>query len=123
MDRTVTILPGTEKSLLCLSLTGVIQAGDFAEFFEKPLMAIIAEYNHYSLFLSYDENFEGWSEEAADLSFKCISSISPKARKAAYVNAPDYRHLLMKMVQPLTHLEVRYFDAGQEEEALNWLRD
>jgi hypothetical protein len=123
MKKTVTILPETEGSLLCLSLTGVIKPEDFAEFFEKPLQAIIAQYDHYSLFVVYDEAFEGWSEEAADLSFKCISAISPKARKAAYLNAPDYRHLLMKMVQPLTHLEVRYFDSGQEQEALNWLKD
>ena len=123
MNRTVTILPGTDKSLLCLSLTGVVQAGDFTEFFEAPLNAIIARYDQYSLLVVYDKAFEGWSEEAAELSFKCISAISPKARKAAYVNAPDSRHLLMKMVQPLTLLQVRYFETGEEEDALNWVRE
>lgn len=122
MKKTITILPETEADLLCLSFSGTITASDFTEFHEKPLLNIIEKYDHYNLCSIYEDDFEGWSEEAADLSFKCITKISPKARRAAYVNAPDSRRLLMKMVQPLTSLEVKYFDAGQSAEAITWVK-
>lgn len=123
MTKTITILPQSEGATLCLAFSGTITPEDFTEFHEKPLLEILKHHDHYNLCAVYNDDFEGWSEEAADLSFKCISLISPKARRAAYVNAPDSRRLLMKMVQPLTNLEVRYFDAGQEEEAFNWVKD
>jgi len=121
MKRTITILPETEGATLCLSFRGTITAEDFTEFHEKPLLKILESHDHYNLYVIYEDDFEGWSEDAAALSFKCISAISPKARKAAYVNAPDSRHLLMKIVQPLTHLQVRYFESGEEKEALDWI--
>lgn len=122
MKKSITILPETEGAVLCLSFAGTITSADFIEFHEKPLLDIISKYDHYSLCSIYEEDFEGWSEEAADLSFKCITKISPKARRAAYVNAPDSRRLLMKMVQPLTSLEVKYFDAAQKSEAIAWVK-
>ncbi|MDB5491019.1 MAG: hypothetical protein JWO78_868 [Micavibrio sp.] len=123
MSKTIIILPETEGPTLCVSLTGIIAAEDFSEFFEKPLREVLNRFDHYNLYAVYQEEFRGWSEEAADLSFKCISAVASKAKKAAYVNAPDSRRLLMKMVQPLTSAEVRYFDSGEESQALAWIRE
>lgn len=120
-EQTVHILPQTTRTTLCLSLHSVVTADDFSQFFEAPLLEIIKENGFYNLFVSYAKDFEGWSEEAADLSFKCISQCSPKAKKAAYVNPLDKRFLLMKTLQPIMTAEIRYFNLGEDQQALEWI--
>ena len=121
MKKTITILPETDATTLCLSMTGMVSAEDYMNFFDTPLRQMIDKNGFYNLFVSYT-NFEGWTPEAADLSFKCISTCGPKARKAAYVNPPDARMILMKTLQPILNAEVRYFNAGEDAEAIAWIK-
>jgi len=121
MTRTITILPETEKATLCLRLSDEITADDFVNFFDTPLKKIVADYDYYNLYIYYNPGFKGWTPEAADLSFKCISHFSPKARRLAYINAPDSRMLLMKMLEPIMQAEIHYFDEEEKEKALNWV--
>lgn len=121
MAQTITILPETSGSALCLNLTGVIDAPAFREYFEKPLCALLEKYGHYSLFINYDAGFVRWEEEAADLSFKNIAACSPKALRCAYVNPPESRIMLMKILDPMLTGEVRFFNADQKDEALSWI--
>lgn len=39
----------------------------------------------------------------------------------AYVNPPDSLHLLMAMLKPMLSCETRYFEDGQQDEALRWV--
>lgn len=119
--KTVEILPETSGAVLCLRLTGTVTAEDYLTFFDAPLKAIVDKYGHYSLYVDYDPGFEGWSPEAADLSFKCIAECGPKARRCAYVNPPQGRFLMMKLLDPLLTAEVRYFNENQKSEALSWV--
>ncbi|MBI2235266.1 MAG: STAS/SEC14 domain-containing protein [Micavibrio aeruginosavorus] len=119
--QTITILPGTHDATLCLRLSGEITAQDFIDYFDTPLQNIIARHGYYNLYLHYAPDFKAWLPEAADLSFKCISICSPKARRLAYVNAPDSRMLMMKMLEPMMQAEIRYFDEPQRQEALDWV--
>jgi hypothetical protein len=121
MTRTVKILPETSNTTLCLALTGTVTKDDYLEFFDKPLRDILDKNGFYNLYVDYVD-FEGWSPEAADLSLKCLTACGPKARKAAYVNPPGKRVLLMKTLEPILKAEVRYFNAGEENEALSWIR-
>ena len=121
MKKTISILPETDATTLCLSMTGLVTANDYMNFFDGPLRQMIDKNGFYSLFITYD-GFEGWTPEAADLSFKCIASCGPKARKAAYVNPPDSRMILMKTLQPIMTAEVRYFNAGEDQDALHWIK-
>ncbi len=121
MTDTVTILPETTATTLCLRLSGIITAEDFSKNFGDRIKDITEKNNHYNLYILYDENYEGWSREAADLSFKNIAQYSPKARRLAYVNAPDSRILMMKMLQPIINAEVRYFNLSEKDEALAWV--
>jgi len=118
--KTVEILPETSGAVLCLRLTGTVSAEDYLAFFDAPLKAIVEKYGHYSLYVDYASGFEGWSTEAADLSFKCIAECGPKARRCAYVNPPEGRLLMMRLLDPLLTAEVRYFNANQKTEALSW---
>lgn len=121
MTKTITTLPQTKQATLCLNLTGVIDSETFLRDFESPLLRIIEKYGYYNLLVEYADGFEGWSAEAADLSFKCISAISPKARRCAYVNPPESRVMLMKIINPILTGEVQHFNADQREEALEWV--
>lgn len=121
MNPTITALPETTESTICLRLTGMITAEDFTALFDTPVQRSVDTKGYYNLFIYYDPAFEGWTREAADLSFKCISKYSPKARRLAYVNAPDSRMLMMKMLEPMMQAEVRYFDDDKKDEALSWV--
>lgn len=123
MSETITILPETHEATLCLRLSGTVSPEDFTNNFGNRVQQIAEKYNHYNLFVFYDETFEGWSREAADLSFKNIAQFSPKARRLAYVNAPDSRILMMKMLQPIMHAEIRYFDLHEKEQAMAWVME
>jgi hypothetical protein len=122
MVQTIITLPETDQTTLCVRLTGTITADDYLNDFDLPLRAMVDTHGFLKLCLIYDENFEGWSKEAADLSFKNISDLAPKARKTAYVNAPDSRLLLMKMMQSVMDGKIAYFETGQEAEALAWAK-
>lgn len=121
MSRTVITLPGTSETTLCLQLTGLISADDFTTYFDVPVQQAVEKHGFYNLYIYYDPQFEGWSREAADLSFKCISQYSPKARRLAYINAPDSRMLMMKMLSPMMQAEIQYFTDTQKDEALQWV--
>lgn len=121
MSLTVITLPDTSETTLCLQLTGLITTEDFTTYFDIPVQKAVEKHGFYNLFIYYDPHFEGWSREAADLSFKCISQYSPKAKRLAYVNAPDSRMLMMKMLSPIMQAEIRYFTEQQKDEALQWV--
>lgn len=123
MTATVTMLPETDETTLCVRLNGIVTKEDYLQHFEQPLLKILETKKQYNLYAYHAPDFQGWTEEAADLSFKCISSVGHRARKAAYVNAPDSRMLMMKMLKPLMTAEVRYFDEEEHETALKWVKE
>lgn len=122
MGKTIEILPETSGSVLCLRFSGIITPEDFISGLETPLLKIIAQFDQYSMYIDYSPDFVKWSPEAADLSFKCITACGPKIRRCAYVNPPQERLLMMKLLNPITsHAEVRYFNAGEQAQGLAWV--
>lgn len=120
--QTVFILPETDDTGLFLRLTGRVAAADYLEYFDRKVKEIADSNGWYNLCVIHDEAFEGWSKEAADLSFRCISEYSPKARRLAYVNPPDGRTLMMRMLSPMMQAEVRYFDLEDKDAAVAWVK-
>lgn len=120
-QETITVLPQTSGATLCLRFSGEVTAEDFVRNFDDRLKAILEKHDYYNVYLYYDPSFTGWSKEAADLSFKCISKYSPKARRLAYINAPDSRMLMMKMLEPIMNAEIRYFEDDEQQEAMDWV--
>ncbi len=123
MSDTITILPQSTDTVLCIQLTGMVSADEYETKFGAAVEAMATNHKHFNLLVFYDERFEGWSLEAADLSFKNFSQFSPQARKLAYVNAPEARILMMKMMKPMTDAQVRYFDINALNEALGWIHE
>ncbi len=122
MSETITILPQSNDTVLCVRLTGMVSAAEYAKKFGAAVEKMAENHKNFNLLVFYDEDFEGWSPEAADLSFKNFSQFSPHAHKLAYVNAPETRMLMMKMMKPMTsNAQVRYFDKSALVEALEWV--
>jgi len=119
--KSITILPETHDAVLCVSFHETVTAEDYLEYFERPLEHIYNTFGYVSALIHFDGSFSGWTKEAADLSFRCISTYAPKAKKIAYINAPDSRMLLMKMLAPITTADVRFFDPSQKNDALKWI--
>lgn len=120
--RTVTILPETTDTALFLHLRGTITREDYLEFFDGPVKEIADRNGFYNLYVYHDPDFIGWNEDAASLSFKCISEYGPRARCLAYVNPPDSRRLLMRMLQPIMHAELRFYEDSEQDEAKMWMQ-
>lgn len=121
--KTVTIMPETHDAVLCVTFTGTLTDEDYLEYFERPLKKIVDSYGYVNALICFDEAFSGWTQAAADLSFKCLSTYLPKARRIGYVNAPDSRLLLMKMLEPISTADTRFFETAQLQDALKWVED
>lgn len=121
-DPTITILPETDDTALYIKVRGTITLDDYMEFFDIPVKAIADRNGWYNLYVDHDPSFRGWAEDAACASFKCISEYGPRARRLAYINPPDSRRLLMKMLSPIMSAELRFFEDGQQDEAIAWMK-
>ncbi|MDB5492498.1 MAG: hypothetical protein JWO78_2347 [Micavibrio sp.] len=123
MAQTIIPLPESDEHTLCIEMKGVITLEDFRVYFERPLREIIGRQGIYSIFAVYSDNDMKWNEDAADFSFRFYTEIGHYRRKVAFVNAPDSRLLLAKMLQPvIDNGEIRFFDMEQREEALAWVK-
>lgn len=122
MTATMKLLAETDEKTVCTVSTGLVEAQDFINVFEQNFRERAKKNGFCNAFVKFDENFQGWTEEAAEASFRCITDIAPDVHKLAYINAPDSRRLLTAMVQPLSEGEVRFYDLGQEDEAMKWVK-
>lgn len=119
--RTIEILPETNDTTLCIRLSGTVTYEDYMDHFDVPVKRIADTNGWYNLYVLHEPDFVGWAKEAADASFRCISEYSPRSRRLAYVNAPDSRRLLMRMLDPIMKAEIKYFDYDDRDEALAWV--
>lgn len=122
MEGTVQVLQETTSTTLYIKLTGRVTLDDYMQNFENLVRKMVQENGWYNLYVYYDPDFAGWQENAAEASFKCISECGPKARQLAYVNPPDSRRLMMKMLQPIMNAEMRFFEDEEQEEAKAWMQ-
>ena len=123
MPNTIKTLPETTSTLLCIQLTGAICEQDFLDYCGGPIQKMVERQGWYNLYVHYDQNYHGWLPEPADTSFRYISTYGPKARRAAYVNPPDSKLLMMKMLEPLIPAEIRFFDEEEQQKALQWVQE
>lgn len=118
----VVVLPQTDESTLCVTLRGVVSLKSYEECFYKPLKAIMEKGDQFNLLINYDQSYEGWSREAAELSFQSIIDFGGWARKLAYVNPPDSKRFQVNVTRPLLGGEVRFFENSELDEAIKWVK-
>jgi hypothetical protein len=118
----ITIMPESDNRTLCVSLTGLIERGDYEECFFKPLQELVNNGIKFGLLIYYSKGYKGWTTEAADLSFQSIIAHGKHARKLAYVNPPESKIFQVKMAAPLLSGEVHYFEDKDLSEAIKWVK-
>ena len=115
-------MPQTNARTLFVRLHDMVDAQSYMANFDAPVRAIAQKNGWYNLAVIYDSDFKGWSEEAAALSFKCITEIGSTARRLAYISPPDQRILLMKMMRPIIKAETQYFNIEDIDDAIAWMQ-
>lgn len=119
---TIIQLPQTDQTALFIQVSGTINRDDYMQYFDAPVRAICRDNGWYNLYIDHLPDFNGWAEDAAALSFKCISECGPHARRLAYVNPPDSRRLMMKLLDPIINAELKFFEDGEQDKAIEWIK-
>lgn len=123
MKTAITILPESDDRTLCIVMSGIVTADVYNEFFMKPLEKIIARHGIFNLCAIYTD-YEGWESDAAEISFKFYTKISRQIGRVSFINAPDSRHLLLKMLEPvMPNAQVKNFEPDQKDEAIAWAKN
>lgn len=116
------LLPETDDTTLCVGFDSFVTAENFTEVFKTNFIPRFEKNGFCNVYLRFAESFQGWTDDGAETSLKFIMANLSSARKLAHVNAPDSRRLLVSMLQPMSPVEVRYFELGEEQEALAWVK-
>lgn len=118
----ITIMPQSDEHALCVTLHGTVSLDDYKKCFYSRLKQMLSNRDSFHLLVHYGDDYEGWDEDAAKMSFQSIIDHGKQAKKMAYVNSPESRHRLMEISQPLLGGEVRYFNGNELEDAIRWIK-
>lgn len=121
--KSVSLLPESDDVTVCVRLTGLVTTEDYIQNYHNEIKRRAEKYGFFNLLVFYDENFKGWEENAAEQNFKSICELGDKPYKLAYVNPRESKIMLMKLAQPLMRAEIRYYDPGDLDEALRWIKE
>ena len=83
MMQTVEILPQSNDTTLYLRLKETVTLDDYLKYFVGPAKNIADANGWYNLLVIHDESFQGWTAEAADVSFRYLLEYCPMARQVA----------------------------------------
>ncbi len=110
------------KDVICFELDGYVTHADHTKFLVEPLRETVKTQGRYRVLMIYKPTFEGWEPEAAQDNMDIVLEFMPFCDRAAYVNPPKKKILQMKITEPLINFDIRYFESGQTDEALAWLK-
>lgn len=122
-DSNIVTLPETDDSTLCVTFTDVVSLEEYESCVCEPVAKMTSEGGDFAMLVNYDDSYKGWSKEAAARSFQFIIDHGRSARKFAYVNPPEARIFQVKMTPKLFGGEIRFFEAGELDKALQWVKD
>jgi hypothetical protein len=123
-DTNIITLPESDDSTLCVTYTNIVDVGEYETCVCNPIAEMVEKGHKFGMLVNYDEDYKGWSKEAAARSFRFIIDNARHARKFAYVNPPEARIFQVKMMRILFgRSEVRFFEAGKLDEALQWIKN
>lgn len=101
--------------------SGKLTAEDYAHF-EPAVDAAIAKAGKVKfLFVMHD--FHGWEAGAVWEDIKFATTHCTKISKIAMVGEKAWEKWMSVICKPFTMSSIRYFDAGEEEKARQWLAE
>ncbi|NCC22652.1 MAG: STAS/SEC14 domain-containing protein [Alphaproteobacteria bacterium] len=120
-ETTVRILPETDERAICVSYAGLINRDDY-QILHDLVEKRCSETGTFRILIVFDDSFEGWEPEAAELNFLTVTVFAPKALKIGYLNPESRKIFQMKLKAPMMKGEIRFFAKDEFAEALSWVR-
>jgi hypothetical protein len=111
-----------DEGILILTPVGPLESDDFANL-ARVVDAYILEAGALTGLMIYAESFPGWEDFGALIShFKFVKNNQGDVGKVAAVTDSQFIAIMPKIIDHFVSADVRHFDFGDREKALNWLR-
>lgn len=120
--QSVVIMPESEGNVLCIRHSGLITSEDHTAYLTNQFPGLIQEYGTVNVLIFYDDDYKGYTPEAADSSIRSMLDYGRFVRKLAYVNPPETRIMLHKILHEVITGEVRFFNKESLADALQWIK-
>lgn len=111
-----------DEGILIVTPEGRLESTDF-EMLAREVDPYIEREGKLNGLMVYAESFPGWNNFAALVShLKFVKDHHRNIRKVAAVTDSGFLSILPRVANHFVHADVRHFDYGDKESALNWLK-
>ncbi len=120
--QSVLVMSETEGKTLCLRNSGLVTAEDHKKYLRENVATLVQKFGTFNMLIVYDDDYQGYTPDAADSSIRAMLDYGAFVQKLAYVNPPETRIKLHKMLPDIFSGEVRFFDKDSLSTALTWVK-
>ncbi|CAG0943482.1 hypothetical protein ANRL1_01360 [Anaerolineae bacterium] len=111
-----------DQGILVVTPEGPLRQADF-EALAREIDPFIESAGELRGLLVHTESFPGWADFAALLShLKFVKNHHQHIAKVAAVTDSGFLSIMPSIVGHFVHAQVRHFDYGEKEKAMEWLR-
>jgi hypothetical protein len=114
-------LTGLPDNTLGFKMSGKLHDADYQNFVPQ-VDAAIAKQGKVRMLAQFHD-FHGWDAKALWDDIKFSTTHCTKIERIALVGEEDWEKWMSTVCKPFTMAKIRYFDAGQLEEAKTWLAE
>jgi len=114
-------LPCDSHKCLAFKLSGKLHDEDYQNF--VPLVdAAIAEEGKVRLLAEF-QDFHGWDAHALWDDIKFSTTHCTKIERIALVGEKSWEKYMSSVCKPFTMAKIKYFDIGEYDAAMSWLKE
>ncbi len=115
----IELIENVENATLQVAASGKLSSDDYATF-EPAVSGLIEAVGKIKvLFVMHD--FHGWELGAVGEDIKFATKHCRDIERIAMVGEKDWEKWMATICKPFTMSKIKYFEAGQEDEAMQWL--
>ena len=111
----------SEQRIIAVEITGQVTAGDMKVLIDE--LQKLVNQNERALLLVDMQHYEGFEFGVVTEKFKHMGLLWKSIEKYAIVGAAHWMEVWVKMVNPLTPMQMRAFEADESKAAWQWLRE
>lgn len=111
----------TEGKILIVRVSDKLEKEDYEQFLPK-IEQLIKQHGKIRILFEM-EDFSGWEAGALWEDIKFDAKHFNDIERIAMVGEKIWQKGMSKFCKPFTTAEIRYFDKGQSDEALIWLKE
>ena len=118
-DAMIETLPRSPGNVLGFKLSGKLHDEDYKHFV-PAVDAAIAKHPDDVRILAQFHDFHGWDLKALWDDIKFSTTHCSKVKRIALVGEKKWEEWMAKVCKPFTMASIKYFDAGEIEQAWKW---